>query len=404
MLKGGRKYIFFLSACFVILIVLQLLAPKPIDWNVSYLKKDKIPYGTSAFYKIFSSLFEDKQITVRNTPLYNVLKGATFKKVNYIFINDDFIADVLDIRELQNFVRGGNTAFISANSFDKKLMDTLKFATAITWNVPAFQKRDTADKNKAAVFRLNFYNPNLRSANEYPLEISLGSHFSKFDTASAVALGSINDKINFLKIPFGDGYFYLHSTPEIFANYNILKNSNIDYAEKFFSFLPFQQVNWDEYYKAGRVITNSSPLRVILNNPSLAAAYYLLVASILLFILIGIKRKQRIIPIIEPFTNTTLEFVNTIGTLYYQKGSHKGIAEKQIAYFISFLKSAFRLTATEQDEGFVRKLSALSGIEQSKVKALFDYISYIKAKSQLHEQELLQLNRMIEDFHKLNKR
>jgi hypothetical protein len=119
---------------------------------------------------------------------------------------------------------------------------------------------------------------------------------------------------------------------------------------------------------------------------------------------LGIKRRQRIIPIIEPLRNTTLDFVDTIGTLYYQQGSHKEIAEKHISYFLSFLRSSFRMITTVYDDVFITRLSERSGIEKDKIKNLFNYISYIKAKQSIHEQELLQLNRMIEDFYKLNKR
>jgi len=141
-----------------------------------------------------------------------------------------------------------------------------------------------------------------------------------------------------------------------------------------------------------------------MSHAPLATAYYLALFSLLAFILIGIKRRQRIIPVIAPVSNTTLDFVSTIGTLYYQQGSHKEISEKQIQYFLAYIRSAFRLTTVDFDEHFIQKLSGLSGIEQTKVKGLINFISYVKAKSQLHEQELLQLNKMIEEFYSLNKR
>ena len=191
---------------------------------------------------------------------------------------------------------------------------------------------------------------------------------------------------------------------DFFLNYNFLKKNNINYSEKVFSYLPVQQLIWDDYYKAGKVHRDRSPLRVIFSYPALSTAYYLLLFSIILFIVIGIKRKQRIIPVMEPFNNTTLEFVETVGALYYQKGSHKEIADKQIIYFMSYVKSTFRVTISDYDNAFISKLSSLSGIENNKINGLFKYIAYIKAKSEIYEHELLQLNIMIENFYKLNKR
>lgn len=393
MLKGDRKYIFFLSTCFIALLALQLMAPKSINWKLSYLKKDKIPYGTSALYYTLPSLFQNTKIVVKDVPLYNALNDKVFKNTAYIIINDRFEPDKLDVESLKKFVKNGNSAFISANFFSKSFMDSLKFKTGV---LPF---------NLESKAMLNFYNPKLKDRVGYATELTFGKYFTKFDTAAVTVLGDLTGgKINFIRMGYGKGNFYFHTSPEIFLNYNFLKKNNINYSEKVFSYLPVQQLIWDDYYKAGKVHRDRSPLRVIFSYPALSTAYYLLLFSIILFIVIGIKRKQRIIPVMEPFNNTTLEFVETVGALYYQKGSHKEIADKQIIYFMSYVKSTFRVTTSDYDNAFISKLSSLSGIENNKINGLFKYIAYIKAKSEIYEHELLQLNIMIENFYKLNKR
>lgn len=406
MLKGNRKYVFFLIICFTVLIVLQVITPKEIDWSLSYLKKDKIPYGTAALYETLPFLFPGKQILVKEVPLYNALNDMPFKHTAYAIINEQFEADKLDVHELAAFVKAGNTAFISANYFSKSFSDTLNFKTDIIFNAPVAIRKDSAGKQKYELQRttgLNFYNPSIRSDKAYEFEILENCYFSKFDTTHTTVLGNIKGKINFIRIDYGNGSFYLHSTPEAFTNFNFLKQRNAEYAEKVFAHLNPDQFIWDDYYKTGRV-RDDNPLHVIVSHAPLATAYYVSLISLLAFIVIGIKRKQRIIPVIEPVSNTTLDFVNTIGTLYYQQGSHKEIAEKQINYFMASLRSMFRLTATDFDEAFITRLSNLSGINRDKIKGLMSYISYMKSKSEVYEQELLQLNKMLEDFYKLNKR
>ena len=147
-----------------------------------------------------------------------------------------------------------------------------------------------------------------------------------------------------------------------------------------------------------------SPLRVLFNNPALATAYYTLILSIIIFMLIGIKRKQRIIPVIEPLKNTTLQFVDVVGTLYYQTGNHKNIADKKIQFFLEFIRSAFQIKTTLYDETFIERITNLSGIEQNKIHDLFYYFADTAVKQSITQQELLKLNRMIEEFYKLNKR
>jgi hypothetical protein len=404
MLKGNRKYLFFLIICLVVLVILQIVAPQPVNWKISYRKKEKIPYGTSALYEMLPFLFPHSSIRDTDLPIYNSLSTNDYNKTNYIIINKVFEPDMLDIRELLDFVRKGNTVFIASNYVSEELQDTLKFGTTVFFDEQLDSVPHEIVTNRQKEGKINFYNKSLKDTSGYVSKITENVCFSSFDTAMVTVLGNVNGgNINFIKMRFGKGNFFIHTAPELFINYNFLDEKRSIYAAMVFSHLPVQDVLWDEYYKSGKEI-NTNPLRVIFDHKALSTAYFVLLSSILLFILIGIKRKQRIIPIIEPLRNTTLDFVDTIGTLYYQQGSHKEIAEKQINYFLAFLRSAFKIITTVHDDSFITKLSERSGIEREKIRNLFNYISYIKAKQYIHEQELLQLNSMIEDFYTLNKR
>jgi hypothetical protein len=407
MLKENRKYIFFLILCMGILVFLQVITPKPVNWKMSYMKKDRIPYGTAALHQVLPFLFPNATITSSELPIYNSLNNKDYNRTNYIFINNEFSPDALDTRELLKFVRKGNTVFISANYASVELKDTLKFKLSSFFDEELYANNIVSKKGMYGwqnQVKVNLYNPVLKDTMGYVSKIRDNTYFSSFDTATTTVLGYIGRKrINFIKLPFGKGNFFIHTTPELFTNYNFVDKKRSAYAAKVFSYLPVQQVLWDEYFKSGK-IKNTNPLRVIMEHKALSTAYFVLLISVLLFILVGIKRKQRLIPIVEPWRNTTLEFVDTIGTLYYQQGSHKEIAEKQVNYFLSFLRSSFRMITTEYDDVFITRLSERSGIERDKIKNLFNYISYLKAKKNIHEQELLQLNNMIEDFYRLNKR
>ena len=120
--------------------------------------------------------------------------------------------------------------------------------------------------------------------------------------------------------------------------------------------------------------------------------------------IIGTKRKQRIIPVIEPLRNTTLDFVDIVGTLYYQTGNHKNIADKKITYFLEYIRNTFQIKTNLYDDVFIERISNLSGIERQKVHDLFYYFSEINFKQSITQLELLKLNRMIEEFQKESKR
>lgn len=205
---------------------------------------------------------------------------------------------------------------------------------------------------------------------------------------------------NFIKVNYGDngGQFYLHTNPFAFTNYHML-NDNEDYAATVLSFLPKQQLIWDNYKKTGRKII-TSPLRFILTNAALKWAFYLALISLILFVLFKGKRTQRIIPVIEPVKNTTVEFTQTIGDLYYQNKNYQSIIEKKITYFMAFIRNRFYLETSVLNQNFIDKLALKSANSKSDTKEIVDLIVHLKSKKTATESDLIALNKKIESFTK----
>jgi hypothetical protein len=143
---------------------------------------------------------------------------------------------------------------------------------------------------------------------------------------------------------------------------------------------------------------SSTPLRFILSNESLRWAYYITIVSVLVFIGFEMKRKQRIIPVIPPLENTTLEFVGTIGNLYYQSAEHKNIAEKKINFLMDQIRSKYWLNTNVLDEAFINALARKSGKAEEDVRSLMKSISAIQVKERISSEELIDLNKKIEKF------
>ena len=410
MFKGNKKYIFILVLCFSGLILLQVFTPRPINWGQTFMKKDKAPFGTAALYDVLPSIFPGHEISNQFYPIYNVLKNKELKqKSNYIIINNTFEPDKLDTRELLEFAQNGNAVFIAANYFSGKFADTLKIKTDHYYDIKEVINNDSININQFYrsydTAAINFVNPSLKRKTDYIYSKGIdNSYFNSFDTSKTIILGeNIQKKINFIQINWGKGKIFLSTVPEVFTNYLFVNKSNYDYSYKALSYLPNQNVIWDEYYKAGN-IQQTNQLRFVFNNPALKSAYALLILSLIAFVFIGIKRKQRIIPIVEPMRNTTLDFVETVGTLYFQTRNHKNIADKKIMYFLEYIRSTFQVKTNLYDDVFIERITNLSGIERQKVHNLFYYFADLNVKSSIDEHELLKLNTMIEEFYRENKR
>lgn len=146
--------------------------------------------------------------------------------------------------------------------------------------------------------------------------------------------------------------------------------------------------------------SNDSPLYFILNHAPLRWAWYLLLIGIILYGIYRAKRRQKIIAIIEPKTNTSLGYAETIGQLYFHEEEHIEIAIEMRTQFLNFIRNKYYLKTNELDESFKKQLSVKSGIEIEKINDIFNqFHDVVKIKS-IHKQKLHHLNALLEYFYK----
>ena len=278
------------------------------------------------------------------------------------------------------------------SSFGDLLSDTLGFEISGSF-------RDSASLMFHAE-GINFVNPRLKSDSSYHFKkVFENTYFSKFDRNTSTILGTNNKKQpDFIKLRFGKGNIYIDIVPMAFTNYALLYD-NYEYAFKALSYLPDQPLIWDEYYKPGKH-ASSSMLRYILSEPALKTAYLVLIFTLLLYVLFESRRQQRIIPVIKPLANTTLEFTETLSRLYLQKGNNKDICLKRFNYFKNFVRTRYFFTAvTSETEEFYDKLAGKSGAEKKLIKKIFEQARAIEGLSQISDTLLLQFNKNLELFY-----
>jgi hypothetical protein len=388
-MKKPFKSIALLILLFVILIAGELITPKPIDWGETYSKYHKKPYGNQALYEVLHDIFPNNQLLVSHEPILNTLENNyENERINYILINNFYSLPETDEEKLLEFVADGNCAFIAANNFWGKLMDTLKLETDAMLNI-----------QEDSIY-INFSHESLKSEKPYKYKFGrICQKFSKYDSLNTTVLGTNTDgEVIFLKVEFGNGYFLLSTVPLAFTNYNLLYGGNHSYIEKSFSYLPDADLIWDEYYKVGKLEART-PLRFILGDTSLKWAYITAMAFILLYILFKGKRTQRIIPVIEPLKNSTVEFTETVGRLYYQQGDHKNLVDKKIKYYFEHIRSKYNLKTHEVNEEFLKALSGKTGMPYNELKNLFDFLNWLSEKDKINENELHKCNELIENFY-----
>lgn len=396
--KQDRKYVVVFALSVLLLVAVELAKPTPIDWTLSLQHEDQRPYGGLILYDLLDELFPASDIQPVDLPPYLVAQGAEKSAQNYIFTTGTFAPDPAETDALLEYTARGNTLFVSAYRYTGLFADTLHLKTRFVLPTPSL----TGEEDSLLI---NFVNPVLRADTGYGFKgEAAADYFSRFDTSRTTVLGmNSEDEANFIRVAWGEGEIYLHTVPLAFSNYYLLYRDNAAYAYRALSYLPDRDILWDEYYKPNRPIAQT-PLRFVLQDPALKNAYWILIALVLLFMFFEAKRRQRIIPVITPPRNATLEFAKTVGHLYFHHGDHANLAEKKITYFLDYIRTHLRLPTSQIDDAFLNSVAERAGMPEADVRAIFATVSEVEDQKKLSEDALQRLNRQIEAFYRNSKR
>jgi hypothetical protein len=340
-----------------------------------------------SLYELLGNLFPKQPVRASYQTLYE--ERESLRQGNYLFIGDSFDP-------------GRKTWNCCSNGWPLAALPSWPPAGWVRrWKIP-FNISTQSYFSFSDTVSANLSDPALREKAPFQFrKITALYGFHAPDTARKATyqiLGTNQeDEPNFVRIPWGKGWFYLHCMPQVYTNYNMLAGRNIAYIERTLSYLPVQPVYWDEFYK-GNVRDLQTPLRFLIVTPPLRWALYLTLAALLLFMAFEAKRRQRVIPVIRPLANTTLEFTQTIGRLYYQHRDHKNIAEKKISYFLDHLRSHYYVQTQEFNDELFDRLHAKTGQPLAEITALFNLIAHIRRQPAVSEVQLLELHRSIQKF------
>ncbi|MFC0878113.1 DUF4350 domain-containing protein [Saccharicrinis sp. FJH2] len=393
MRKSNLKYLFISVGLFIILILFQHYAPKPVDWRMSFDRNHKAPYGCYVLNQLYPELFQDSVIYNNEVFIHNpLLDTMNTEKHNLIVITDNFNPEEAEVEELLGFVRSGNSVFLSFNSFAYDLMNELKM----------YVRRRAIDTAylKSATDTLNFYSPSLKKDSGYIFSNRLMTNFLvSEDSCKAYMLGyDRKGHVNFARFSLGKGELYIHTQPLVFTNINLLY-SDPEYAAAALSYLPDQPTIVDRFYKPFR-IENEAPTSFLLSQAPLRIAFYIVVLILVIYLVFGSRRKQRIIPVIEPLKNTSLEFIKTVGRLYYKNENHATIAHKISTYFKEFLREKYYISDVAETAENIDLIAKKTGVNKMLVKTVIHKVNYFQDQPKVSGPGLMAYNKDIEEFYK----
>lgn len=386
----------------------------------SVIKKPVNPTGTYLLYNLVKKYSKTKSIqTIQTTSEKTLFDLLPLTNTNgypnlYVSLAEKYKLKTADYEHLTNFVSAGNYAMISAeeftNTFTNEVMDEKFVTTTYFYDTNIYVHFNHPDFKSQQDLRLLTGDINLHGN---PIYLDFGFFRDELITEDMIKISESQSHVNCVMLPFGDGFFVIHTQPHNFSNMNIVRKDGKVNAENIFSHFPYNNIYWHQNFgkyseyrgqpkpkekKQPQKYSRSSPLEFIISNPMLFTAFVLILIGLLLYVLVYSKRQQRIIPPVESNNNTSLEFLDVVSKLYYQQKQHNKLVNHMLKIFVTFVRERYYINLTTKQSDLPKRLSEKSGIEEARIKELIDRFRSAKSK-QFSEQELIDLYVELEYFY-----
>lgn len=408
----NRKILYvvlFVLLCVVVVGLSILYATQKqkhrFDNTITLSYKDKRPYGAYVAYREMSYIFPGAPLVLsRRTEAYvEDLEDSDHHQVMFV-LSPQFYANVYEWNQLIRWVKQGNYLVIAANRFSQNVKDDLHIQLSNFSQEMVFEENAPTGYDDS--LRLGLRQPPFDENEVYAYPgrrmdravVSLDSSFTE--------VAGTNDLhyANLIHIQAGEGGIFLQTAPLAFSNYFLLYGDNMRYFEHVWSLIPakIDKVVWNEYYLYKRNEDERTfwPLEKLLQDPYLRPAFLLLLLILIVYVLLNMKRRQRIIPATAPKSNESLDFVKTIGRLYHGKGDHLNLAVKMVQHFQEFTRNRYQVKLELGDEASIMHLSNRSGVPDEVVRNLATHIRYVYDAPGLTVEQLEDLYGLLETFYK----
>lgn len=432
-MKSSRNFLFAMLVLFVLFCLLQVNLPKKFVWSPTFSHVDKQPLGCFVFDSVLTQSLPNGYHVTKKT-FFQLDQEHAKEKISVLMVVDQQNLKQLDVKYLCNIARrGGKVMVVASSSFDDgrnadtvvvnelertfkvKIEDGLYFSLrgilaglkahdndmydTIYWN-----NRETM--YAAQSYRM-FYNmvggtlfvdsvPKVKrlaytlstAGYDYKYDSLYVGDFTRFDTIvdkkeriERIDTFAIKKVPAAVSVPYGKGEVIFVSSPLLFTNYGMLEGNTFVYIFRLMSYLADLPVYRTEAYVKtdAMLVAEQSPFREFIKRPPLRWALYLALLGVVLFMIFTARRRQRVIPIISKPANRPLEFIQLIGTLYYQRKDHVDLVRKKFKLFAEELRktAGVDISDVNTDDREYLLLAEKTGMNSDRLKKVIRQIRLV---------------------------
>lgn len=391
-MKSSRNFLFAMLVLFVLFCLLQVNLPKKFVWSPTFSHVDKQPLGCFVFDSVLTQSLPNGYHVTKKT-FFQLDQEHAKEKISVLMVVDQQNLKQLDVKYLCNIARrGGKVMVVASSSFDDgrnadtvvvdelertfkvKIEDGIYFSLRGILSGLKAHDNDMYDtiywNNRETMYAAQsyrmFYNmvggtlfvdsvPKVKrlaytlstAGYDYKYDSLYVGDFTRFDTIvdkkeriERIDTFAIKKIPTAVSVPYGKGEVIFVSSPLLFTNYGMLEGNTFVYIFRLMSYLADLPVYRTEAYVKtdAMLVVEQSPFREFIKRPPLRWALYLALLGVVLFMIFTARRRQRVIPIMSKPANRSLEFIQLIGTLYYQRKDHVDLVRKKFKLFAEELR------------------------------------------------------------------
>ncbi|WP_346316833.1 DUF4350 domain-containing protein [Chitinophaga sp. YIM B06452] len=373
----------------------------------TYSSRDKAPFGSYVPFKVMENFFQGtkpKTATRSFARTYANTSGLKGQNNAYIIVAERLWLTEADAQAMSSYVQDGNKLFLAIEETDSLLESTFGFKVKRGTSVPVpivLVNKTSGD----SIVTQHFSNPHFGADTTFTARgFTQNRHLASPDSGIITILGTnARHQPNFFRVPHGNGQLIVMLNPMTWTNYFLMKKNNIRALELQMSYLPEFPLNvyWDEYYKHlyGPQRDDFSDWQVLLKHSSLRWALILALVLLLLYILFEGKRRQRLIPPKPVLANTSLDFAETLGRLYYLHHNNGNLANKMTQHLLEYIRQNYYLNTGAISGEFVTALSRKSGQPREFIEQLMGMVMEVKLTDNISDEQLQHYYNSIYQFY-----
>jgi len=383
MKKTFKIYAVIFIVVMLILALLEVNKKETTDWRKNFNINEKSPFGLFVFNNEAKALFKNNLKRTEETPYdyYNQRKKAPH---NIIVIEKDL--DTESWKKILDQVSNGSDAMILMSRISKDISDSIGYHSSDI----SFEEENVLKLTDTK------YQNDFIKLDKFPSGRGFSYIKPKVEVLGKTVEKNNSDQANFIKTSFGKGTIYVHSEPLFLTNYYLLKPGSLKYTQDVFSYLQDRETIWfvDNDTKVSRFF-----MRFVLSNPALKYAWWIFLGGLVLFIFFNAKRKQRIVPVLEPLRNTSVDFVKSIGNLYLQEGNFHDMMAKKAQYFLNKIRMDLLIDTQNLDGEFAKKLHLKTG---KPIEMIDEAIALIRKGqdpyASVMKEDLVRMNKLLDEI------